>query len=181
METDPLSTVSTWFEQVLIRKLTEADLRALEWEGEFTRYRQVYRNIFERFNAGLAVLWVADLPGTGVIGQVFIQLVTNRPELANGITRAYLHSFRVRPAYRNLGFGSRMLAAVEDDLRQRTYRSLTLIVAQDNPNAKRFYVRQDFRIVAEESGHWFYPDENGCWHEVIEPSWLMEKNLKAPN
>jgi len=86
-------------DQVIIRLMRKEDLPALEWEGQYTHYRQVYANEFQRFENGSSVLWVAEIPGGKIIGQVFIQLVCDRAELADGKTRAYLYSFRVRPEY----------------------------------------------------------------------------------
>jgi len=31
--------------------------------------------------------------------------------------------------------------------------------------------------VAADPGRWSFPDENGNWHEVEEPSWRMEKEI----
>ena len=76
---------------------------SLEWDGEYAHFRRVYQDAFNRSQRGLSVLWVAELPGSGVIGQVFIQLICDRPELADGTNRAYLYSFRVRPEYRSAG------------------------------------------------------------------------------
>ena len=96
----------TWLRQVIIRQVTEKDLPGLEWEGEYAHYRNLYADAYQRALQGRSVLWVADLPGTGLIGQVFIQLICDRPELANGRDRAYLYGFRVRETYRGQGLGT---------------------------------------------------------------------------
>jgi len=49
----------SWLERVNIRHLTKKDLPALEWEGEYQHYRQVYANAYTRITGGRAVLWVA--------------------------------------------------------------------------------------------------------------------------
>ena len=51
-----------WFYQVIIRRLRRADLPALEWEGEFTRFRNVYAEVYKRMHDGVAYMWGADLP-----------------------------------------------------------------------------------------------------------------------
>jgi ribosomal protein S18 acetylase RimI-like enzyme len=125
----------------------------------------------------LAVHWVADLPVVGVIGQVFVQLTCDRPELADGYQRAYLYSFRIRPAYRSHGLGTLIMEAVENDLRRRQFRIITLNVAKDNFSAQRLYRRRGYYIVAHEAGIWSYPDQDGVWHHMEEPAWRMEKRL----
>jgi ribosomal protein S18 acetylase RimI-like enzyme len=121
------------------------------------------------------MIWIAELSNVGLIGQVFLQLVSDRPELSDGWQRAYLYSFRVKPEYRNNGLGTRMTEVVEDFLRSRKYTRVTLNVARDNPDATRLYKRLGYQIVAEEPGVWSYPDDEGTWHTLTEPSWRMEK------
>jgi ribosomal protein S18 acetylase RimI-like enzyme len=171
------TTKPAWLARVQIRQMVEDDLPSLEWDGEFTHFRRVYADAFNRFQRGLSVLWVADLPGVGIIGQVFIQLICDRPELADGSNRAYLYSFRVRPEYRSAGLGTRIMQVVFDDLRRRGFRSLTLNVAKDNPRARNLYERNHFRIVAHEPGRWTFQDEKGAWQTVEEPAWRMERRL----
>jgi ribosomal protein S18 acetylase RimI-like enzyme len=166
-----------WLARIQIRLITKDDLPSLEWDGEYTYFRRVYADAFNRFQRGLSVLWVADLPGVGVIGQVFIQLICDRPELADGTDRAYLYSFRVRPKFRSAGLGTRIMQVVFDDLRRRGFRSLTLNVAKDNPRARKLYERNHFHIVAHEAGHWTFQDEKGAWQTVEEPAWRMERRL----
>ncbi len=166
-----------WLEQVIVRPITEADLPDMEWDGEFAHFRRVYAEAYQRMLRGYTVLWVADLPGTGLIGQVFIQLVCDRPELADGDERAYLYSFRVRETFRGQGLGTLIMDVVEDDLRMRGFQYVTLNVARDNPRAQQLYLRHGYRVVAPEPGVWSYPDEKGIWHQVEEPAWRMEKYL----
>jgi ribosomal protein S18 acetylase RimI-like enzyme len=167
-------------DQVSIRMMMKDDLPALEWEGEYSHYRQVYANEFQRFETGASVLWVAEIPEKKLmIGQVFIQLFCDRPELADGKNRAYLYSFRIRPQYQNLGIGSYMMEIVEADLIERGFKSITLNVAKENEKAQRLYSRHNYHIVAHEPGRWSYPDEKGEWHVVEEPAWRMEKRLKS--
>jgi ribosomal protein S18 acetylase RimI-like enzyme len=166
-----------WVSQVQIRPATLADLPGLEWDGEYSHFRRVYADAYQRMVDGKSVLWVADLPGTGIIGQVFIQLNCDRGELADGLDRAYFYSFRIRPAYRRAGLGTRIMQVVEKDLIQRGFRTVTLNVAKDNFDAQRLYLRHGYRIVAPEPGIWNYPDQYGIWHRVEEPAWRMEKEL----
>lgn len=160
-----------------IRLLRQADLPALEWEGEYRHFRRLYREIFESACKGKAVLWVAEIQPDWIIGQVFVQLVSGRKELADGVHRAYVYGFRVRPEYRRCGIGACLLETVEDDLRRRGFLSVTLNVGRENIDARRFYERHGYRVAAAEPGRWHYFDDEGQKHEVDEPAWRMEKTL----
>lgn len=164
-------------DRIMIRKMVYEDLPALEWDGEYVHFRNVYKGVYQRTQIGTAVAWVAELPDTGIIGQIFLQLDCDRPELANGWNRAYLYSFRIKPPYRKLGLGTKMLEVLENYLIARHYSRLTLNVARDNPEAIRLYERLGFHIVAEEPGIWSYIDHKGKWCTEEEPSWRMEKHL----
>jgi len=166
-----------WLSQVTIRTVTETDLVALEWGGEYSHFRRVFAEAFERTQRGLSILWVADLKSSGIIGQVFIQLICDRTELADGYRRAYLYSFRIRPEFRGAGLGSLMIRNVEDDLRYRGFEILTLNVGRDSPRARCLYERHGFAVVAEEPGIWSYIDHHGDRQFVEEPAWRMEKFL----
>lgn len=167
----------SWLERVVIRQALAKDLPGLEWDGEFKHFRRVYADAYRRSQQGLSLMWVAVLEPVGIVGQVFIQLVCDRVELADGRQRAYLYSFRVRPPYRSAGLGGRIMDVVEDDLRRRNFQYITLNVAKDNPRAEQLYARRGYRKVAHEPGCWSYPDDRGIWRTVEEPAWRMEKCL----
>jgi ribosomal protein S18 acetylase RimI-like enzyme len=167
----------SWFERVKIRRLLPSDLPALEWSGEFVHFRRLYAEVYERMRSGLALMWVADLPGEGIIGQAFVQFHAARPELADGRKKAYLHSFRVQPAYRGAGVGSRIMQVIENDLCRRGYKTITLNVSRTNQRALRLYRRLNYLIVGKDPGRWSYVDHNGTLCEVDEPGWRMQKIL----
>ena len=164
-------------EQTIIRRMRFEDLPALEWDGEFVHFRNVYKGVYSRIQHGTAEAWVAESPQTEIIGQVFLQLESDRPELADGWNRAYLYSFRIKPRYQNQGLGTRMFQVLEDYLIKKRFTRLTLNVARDNAAAIRLYKRLGFQIVAEEPGIWSYIDHIGKLRTVEEPSWRMEKRL----
>ncbi len=170
----PEQTKST-VDDIIIRKMIKADLPALEWDGEYTKYRDVYLMEFERSQIGSSILWVADKPGAGIIGQLFVQLNAERTELANGRSRAYMYAFRIRPPYRGAGLGTRMMAVMEEDLLARKFSWVTLNVGKTNYSARRLYARLGYRVVAHEAGRWSYRDEKGIMRHVEEPAWRMEK------
>jgi ribosomal protein S18 acetylase RimI-like enzyme len=164
-------------DQVHIRKAIRQDLAALEWNGEYAHFRRLYQDIYQSAQRGEAILWVAELPGEDIVGQMFVQLSSLRPELADGRTQAYIYGFRVRPAYRGKGIGTFMLEMVEGDLVRRGFRKVVLNVNQDNADARRLYERNGYRVVAEEEGRWSYLDQYGRRRQVNEPAWRMEKAL----
>ena len=164
-------------ESLIIRHATRDDLPSLEWDGQFTHYRHLFAQAFHRAEEGEAVLWVAELPPTCLIGQLFVQLESHQTELADGSSRAYIYSFRVQQPYRGAGIGTLLMHNAETDLRKRGYHRITLNVGRDNPDARRLYMRFGYIVVADEPGRWSYLDHNGHRRHVNEPSWRMEKEL----
>lgn len=171
-------TRPTWLNRVVIRHVVEPDLPAIEWEGEYSRYRRNYAEAFERSKNGKAVMWVMDLAGYGLVGQAFVQLTMSDQTSANGKTRAYLHSFRVRPAMRGLGLGSRLMFHIERDLLRRGFREITLNVAEDNEGALRLYKRLGYSLLKRIPGNWSYRDDTGKLQHVQEPGFQLIKRLK---
>ncbi len=68
---------------------------------------------------------------------------------------------------------------LETDLEARAFRLVTLNVGRQNPDARRFYERYGYRVVADEPGRWSYLDDMGKRQEVHEPAWRMEKVLNG--
>lgn len=163
--------------EVVIRPVKPTDLLHLEWEGEYRHFRRLYNEIYQSAIRGKAIMWVADLPGVGLIGQLFVQLTSGRTELADGSTRAYIYGFRIKPDYRRQGLGRRMLHAAEKDLCERHFQRVTLNVGQDNPQARRLYEQLGYRVVGTDPGKWHYIDHQGNRRDVLEPAWRMEKIL----
>jgi ribosomal protein S18 acetylase RimI-like enzyme len=163
--------------EIEIHLVSQQDLPALEWGGEYTHFRRLYREVYQSALQGQALMWMAELDSRGIVGQVFVQLNSARKELADGTERAYIYGFRIRSAYQNQGIGSMLLSTVEKDLLQRNYKWITLNVGRQNAGARRFYERHGYRIVASETGDWSYLDEQNRRHEVHEPAWRMEKRI----
>jgi len=166
-------------ELVQFRTANEQDLGALEWDGEYIHFRRLYRQIYQNVCAGKALIWVAEMLEGGLIGQLFVQLSSNRTELADGEVRAYIYGFRIKPPFRRQGLGSRILQAAEQDLIERQYIYATLNVGRDNPLALRFYQRYGYQVVGTEPGRWSFVDHLGNQQEVLEPAWRMQKKLSA--
>jgi ribosomal protein S18 acetylase RimI-like enzyme len=161
-----------------IRTIAYEDLPELEWDGEYTHFRRLYAHAYQQQSKGDAILWAAELPEVGIIGQAFVQLVGSRPELADGFLRAYIYSVRVRMPYRNLGIGSRVMRKTEENLIEMGFSYATLNVSKDNPNARRLYERLGYAVTADEPGDWSYLDHRGNRRFVHEPAWRMQKKLR---
>jgi ribosomal protein S18 acetylase RimI-like enzyme len=170
--------VSTPLEQqIVIRRVIQRDLPALEWEGEFSHFRHLFSEAYRLQELGDVLMWVVDLPDFGIIGQLFIQLYGPNQIQTSKTKYAYIYGFRIRPDYRGMGIGSRLLKTVESDLIQRDFKRVSLNVARDNEAARRLYEREGFRVVAPEPGIWSYLDDQGRRRFVHEPAWRMEKNI----
>lgn len=161
-----------------IRPVTEADLLALEWEGAYKKYRRMYANLFRNTRTGVTLMWLIESPEKEVIGQAFVMLRSGELDAADGIRRAYLFAFRVRPAWRNRGIGTLLMNYIENDLRERGFRFVTLNVAKENPDARRLYERLGYKVTGSKPGVWSYRDDEGNLQRVVEPAWRMKKRLK---
>jgi ribosomal protein S18 acetylase RimI-like enzyme len=159
---------------IVIRAARADDLEALEWEGEYRRYRLVYQRAFAESLRGRRVLLVAELQGQ-VIGQIFLQ-VDSALSGASG-RAAYLYALRVRPQYRNRGIGTDLVREAEAILRERGFSRALISVAKGNDAARRLYERLGFEVFGEDAGNWSYLDDLGQLQEVHEPAYLLEKLL----
>ena len=162
---------------VFIRQADKDDLLNLEWNGEYSHFRRLYADTYMMVEQGSALIWIAEVNGSGLIGQCFVSLKRNRPELADGIVRAYIYGFRVKPEYRNEGIGSRIMQTIENDLKKRGFQQVALNVGQDNHEARRFYERLGYLVVGADPGFWSYIDDKGKRIDIHEPAWRMVKYL----
>jgi ribosomal protein S18 acetylase RimI-like enzyme len=158
--------------------MREAELRALEWDGAYTRYRKVFQQTYEDTVRGQRIMLVAVLD-TLVIGQVFIQLSSTERRYADGYSRGYLYSLRVRPEWQARGIGTRLVKAAEAALRARGFTTAVIAAGKENPRARQLYERLGFHTFADDPGVWYFQDVNGEQQSVNEPCWVMEKRLSS--
>jgi GNAT superfamily N-acetyltransferase len=159
-----------------IRPAVEADLPEMEWEGEYTQYRRVYRHVMEEMQLGRRLILVAECDGR-VVGQIFIQFNAHRADIYHDSLSAYLHAFRVRPSYRNRGIGTRLIQAAESVLRDAGYERVVIAAAVENLGARKLYERLGYRVYKSDPGCWSFIDHQGRLRRVNEPSLLLEKWL----
>jgi ribosomal protein S18 acetylase RimI-like enzyme len=175
-DTLPIPTITDL--EVAIRPAVAADLPKLEWFGQYAHYRAVFRRTFDDHLAGKRLALVADL-NDYPIGQLFIQFAAARAIFADGRARAYLYALRVMPSFQRRGIGTRLIRAAERALLSRGYQWSTIAVAKDNTGARRLYERLGYRIFTDDPGRWHYVDQSGCERLMVEPSWVLEKNLRS--
>lgn len=163
----------------LIRPGNEADLPALEWEGEYRRYRGVYRAALEEARKGHRALLVAEVEGA-VVGQIFLHFKSPFPIPGTNGDVGYLYAFRVRPEQRGKGIGRALLHAAEDRLRKAGSAWAVIAVAQDNWEARRLYERLGYTWLTDDPGEWAFTDDRGVERYIREPAHLLSKGLDAP-
>jgi ribosomal protein S18 acetylase RimI-like enzyme len=162
--------------EVVIRPAQEDDLPALEWGGEYSRYRRLYQRAMREAHQGRRALFVAEVGGE-IVGQIFVQFVCNRPELNDKSSTGYIQSFRIKPPFRNFGIGTRLIQQAEDVLRERGFHKVVIAVAQENRAARRLYERLGYTVFAEDPGQWSYVDDHGQLQYVSEPNYFLQKQL----
>lgn len=180
MTTQPLDHPTTRpADPVTIRFIQEADLPALEWDGQYRHYRRVFQQTFRETRQGKRLMLAAVAAGE-IIGQIFVQLVGSNSALVDGKQRGYLYALRVKPHWRRRGVGRQLILAGEAELARRRYRIAVIAAAKNNSAARRLYESLGYRVFAEDPGLWYYTDADGRQQRVEEPAWLLEKHLTTP-
>ncbi len=162
--------------KVAFRPAEREDLPKLEWYGQYTHFRRVFQRAYEDQLAGRRLMLLADVNGWPV-GQIFIQLEMFDDSYPGGHKRAYLYSLRVMDAFQKQGIGTALVREAEFILMERHYQSVSIAAAKDNEGARRLYERLGFRVFTEDAGRWHYVDHEGHTRQVVEPCWVLEKQL----
>jgi ribosomal protein S18 acetylase RimI-like enzyme len=161
---------------IALRIATSSDLPKLEWYGQYTHYRRLFRRAFREQQAGNRFILVATSRNFP-IGLIIVQLRSTETTIADGYSRAYLYSLRVMEMFRGRGIGTRLIREAESLIMDRGFQWTTIAVAKHNQGARRLYERLDYQIFKEDPGQWSYLDHRGQPRHVNEPCWLLEKNL----
>ncbi len=160
-----------------IRPMIEADLPALEWDGEYLHFRLMYRGHYQHSLWGNTRLWVAEAEDGEIVGQIFLMLLSRNDENADGVSRALIYSFRVKEKVRDIGLGGFMLGYVEAYALEQGLTHLRLNVEKTNEAARRFYERHGFYVYGSDPGEWEFRDHEGNWQQRVEPAWKMIKAI----
>jgi ribosomal protein S18 acetylase RimI-like enzyme len=166
------------------RVATEADLPLLEWYGQYSHFRNLFKMTYEGQLRGERLMLLADLQGFP-IGQVFL-LLNQRVTMWQMLTtkrgkppeqRGYLYALRVMDHLQGLGIGTRLVIEAERIFVEKDCTWATISVAKENHGALRLYERLGYEAYLEDEGRWSYIDHHGKTVQVHEPCWMMEKRL----
>lgn len=174
ISSSPLATSFELSAEIRMRRATVKDLPLLEWYGQYTHFRRVYKRTFADQQAGNRLMLVADLNGFP-IGQVF--LLFKVPKEHQRDPYAYLYSFRVMTHLRGMGIGTRLLQFAEQLLIQRGYIWALISATKENQRARKLYERLGYTVFAEDDGKWSYENHEGKTISMHEPCWMLHKKL----
>lgn len=163
---------------VRIRTARESDLPALEWDGEYTHFRRVYRQAMREAQRDRRLIYLAETTGE-VVGQLFVHLHSIWKNSFGGAQAGYLHSFRVKPRFRSQGIGTRLLQTAEEALLERSYKRAVISVAKVNTRAQSLYHQHGYRIYTDDPGEWAFVDHRGILKRISEPAYVMVKTLQT--
>ena len=180
-----IDTLTQWRVELALklRLATEDDLPLLEWYGQYTHFRNLFRLTYDGQLKGERLMLVADL-NQFPIGHVFmyfnakVSLWQSMTGHKNTQSRGYLYALRVMEHLQGLGIGTRLILESERLMREQGCTSATISVAKDNPRAKLLYERLGYVVYMEDEGEWSYVDHQGRTVYVHEPCWMLEKALK---
>lgn len=151
---------------LLIRAARAEDLPKLEWFGSLAHWRDVNRRTFTDHQAGLRLMFVADVH-TFPVGQVVIDVTSH--------DYSYLYALRVMEPFRGLGIGTHLIKTGEHVARSHGFRQIHLAVEKSNTPARKLYERLGFEIYTQRVDVWSYVDHLGQTHWVHEDVYGMRK------
>lgn len=161
---------------ITLRLAREDDLPLLEWRGQYTQFRTIFRRTYREQLMGRRLMILATVRNIP-IGQVFVQLRSREQRIAIQGKRAYLYALRVMDMFQSMGIGSHLIDEAEAMVMTLDYGWTTIAVAKDNVRALQLYERKGYRTFDESEGDWSYTDHKGRVQSVHEPCWLLEKRL----
>jgi ribosomal protein S18 acetylase RimI-like enzyme len=152
------------------------DLPALEWGGEFIHFRRVYHHAMLEAKQGKRVILVAEAEGV-LIGQIFVNYYSTWRNSKIGLRTGYIHSFRVKPEYRNQGIGRNLIQTAEAYLERNGFDRVIISVAQENQGALRLYQGLGYEILHKDPGRWSFRDHQDQIQHIHEPAFVLCKSL----
>lgn len=90
--------------------------------------------------------------GERVLGYIGVQEICGE---------AYIANVAVRPEYRRMGIGEKLISAAADGAEERECEFITLEVRKSNAPAIALYTKQDYNIAGERKNFYTNPVENG--------------------
>jgi ribosomal protein S18 acetylase RimI-like enzyme len=161
--------------QIAFRPAKESDLPLLEWGGEYVHFRHVFRQNYQQQQRGERLMLLAVL-NNYPIGQMFIRFHDGMG-FGDKYNSAYFYSLRVMLPFQGRGLGTELIQRGELLSREQGLSWAWILVAKDNPRARRLYERLGYRVVGEDAGDWSYINHEGRRVDVYEPSWALSRAL----
>lgn len=154
--------------RIAIRDLVIDDLDAV---GSFSSPSHVLsvRRAMDRADRGEARYFAAALPSNVVIGKACLDLATPRPP---EITAAAVHGL-----WQNLGIGTALLKACEQEARRRACAELHIGVDDRDKRPMALYLRAGYEVVGEGPASWDETDPDGTTSRVTINEIFMTKQL----
>ncbi len=128
---------------MLIRKAAGKEMLTLWGYQEIASASPTARFFYNHISKGTAIFWTLDNSGE-LVGELYAFLILEDRDFADGHDTAYLCAFRVKKEYRGQGYGSQLIAAALEELRQRGFRHATIGVGSNEPQNIRLYRRLGF-------------------------------------
>ena len=162
--------------EICIREAKEIDLPAMEWDGDYSRFRRLYRRAMDEVREGKRIIFVAEV-GKLIVGQLFVHFDSAWRKAFIGQDTGYLHSFRVKSDFRNRGVGRNLVAKAETVLKESGFNRAVISVAQTNEAALRLYKSLGYEPFREDPGRWSFKDHHNQVHHISEPAYILRKSL----
>lgn len=128
--------------QIVVRRAEKSDLRPLyDIEVECFREDSFPPHYIARFLEDPTFITLVTALEGKVIGYVAVHV-----ENFEGKRMGHIYSIAVRPEYRRMGIGSRLLETIEEILRQSGAKVCYLEARKDNIAAINFYLKHGYRV-----------------------------------
>ena len=165
-----------------IRKARDGDLAALARGIRVPSADQHRMRLAEQAGGSITYLvaWLGEQPaGYGLIRWVG----PREPAIADALAGCpEIFSLEVLERLRGRGIGTRLLASLEGEARERGFSRVGLGVALENEAARRLYLRLGYRRsgLPEYIDRWVWLDEAGQPHQEADPCEFLVKDLFSP-
>jgi len=149
---------------MMIRKMKESDLPeilVIETECFHDAWNKDHY-IYELKENPYSNLWVmVNEENDEIVGYYDLWLIFEHAEIAN---------IGIRPKYQGKGYGSKLMAHLENEAMNNECETISLEVRVSNEKAIRLYERYDFSVINIKPG--YYKDDNG-----FEDAYYMMKGI----
>ncbi|GIN71899.1 hypothetical protein J14TS2_23740 [Bacillus sp. J14TS2] len=124
-------------QQMKFRKGSINDFDNLNWFWTENHQKTKEKFIF-RINKGMQELWVVEYREC-LIGELHIVWNSVDKDEADGLKRAYIFSYRVKPNFQGKSVGSKLMNKVLDRIREKNFTEATVGVETNEVHLKKMY------------------------------------------